>query len=229
MQFKNLDELITTKEEIKFEVMSYEKALEDAKNEKKKANRYNKSYWNPIIENYKSIIESKNDKIIEINTIIDGISTYPKELLMPFIMECINLHEDERYVHRNVLVSTTSHLTNADFFPTYMHYEMIFPETLLEEETKIENMFYVSVLFMAYKELFETSESKYTMMPAQGYLKIVTQELTLLSYFEHFPYLEEIGMNLIERKIKEPDKKIVDILNDELDSLKEEQKRKLKN
>lgn len=228
MEFKNLTDIIEKKEQLSYEKHIYENAVENSKKEKKKSEKRHKSYWDPIIINYKEIVEQYNAKIMDINKIINQLSTYPKEILIPFILECINLHEDEKYVYRNIVLSQTSNFDGSvGFCATYTPYEIIFPERLLETEMQLEKTFYISVLYPAYRQLFEENNVKYIMMPSTGYLHLVSPNLNLLSYFNRFPYLEEIGVNLIERKIKEEDKKMADILNDELEALKE-QKKKIK-
>jgi len=228
MEFKSLTEILEKKEQLSYEKHSYEKAVENSKIEKKKSNIYSKNYWNPIIANYKQIVEQYNNKLLYLDKTLNQLSTYPKEILMPFILECINIHEDEKYIYRNIVLSQSANFDGTRICATYTPYEMIFPERLLETEMQLEKTFYISVLYPAYRQLFEENDVKYIMTPSEGYLHLVSPDLNLLSYFNHFPYLKEIGVNLIERRIKEEDKKMVDILNDELEALKEEQKKKIK-
>ena len=57
--------------------------------------------------------------------------------------------------------------------------------------------------------------------------QLLNKELDLISYFKEFPYLQRIGLDLVERRFSEPHKKIIDIFNDELIYLKEERKEKV--
>lgn len=222
MTFKNIQELNDEKERILYEKYLYDRALENAIHEQKKCSKIrNKRYWDQIIENYREKVQEFENKIKGIDMIYSNALRFPKELLMSFILECINLHEDENYVSRNKLISLTSHISTYGVLPTYANFEMIFPESILEDEIKLENTFYISVMQLAYLDLFRKSEVKYIMLPTEGYVNLLGDNLKLLTYFQAFPYLESIGINLVERRLREPDKKVVEILNEEIESLKD--------
>jgi len=222
MIFKNLQELLEEKEKIKFEKSPYDRALNNAITEQKKSFRKStKEYWAPVIETYHNIVLKYESRINAINDILKNISSIPKEQLIPFILECINLYEDEKYVTRNLVLSLNAHLTLFDSIPTYGNYQIYFPKRLLEEETNLENSFYVSVMQLAYIDLFKKNNAKNIMIPTEGYINLLSENLKFLTYYKHFPYLEEIGINIMERRLREPDKKIADILNDELEEIKE--------
>jgi len=222
MTFKNLEELFEAKQRINYEKHPYVKAYNDAIEEQKKSFRKStKKYWTPVIETYKEIVTKYDESINDIDVILKNALRFPKELLIPFILECINTYEDEKYVTRNLVLSLTSHINLYDAVPTYGHFQIFFPESILEAETKLENTFYLSVMQLAYQDLFKKTKVKNIMMPTEGYINLLSDNLMFLTYYNDFPYLEDIGISLINRRLREPDKKIIDILNDELSELKE--------
>lgn len=222
MIFKNIQELFETKDRIAYEKYPYEKALKNAIHEQKKCAKIrHKRYWDSVIETYNGIIARYENKINDIDMIFKESLIFPKELFVPFILDCINLHEDEKYFRRNKLLSLSPHLTTYGVLPTYDNFEMIFPESILEEEAKLENAFYISIMKVAYLDLFRNANVKYVMMPIEGYISLLGEDLTFSTYFKDFPYLEKIGISLIERRLREPDKKVAEILNEEIESLKE--------
>lgn len=226
MTFKNLQELIEKKERLEYEKYPYYEAYNQAIIAQKKCVRKkNKEYWDSVIENYKEKVIEYDNKIEKIELIISNTIKFPKEIFIPFILECINLHEEEKYESRSLMLSLSSHLITSSI-PAYGNFEMIFPVSLKEQETKLEKSFYISVLQFAYHELFKKANAKYTMIPTEGYINLLSEDLSYLTYYKDFPYLEDIGLSLIERRLNEPDKKIIDILNDELSELKETKKSK---
>lgn len=228
MEFKTANEIIIKKAQKLNRKKDYEQLLKDAKMHLNKRSKRSKEYWEPIIEDCKIIIKEFEKEISSINNYIEALINFPREIIFPFILECINLYEDEKYTYTIVPLSLTNHATTNGLIPVYQDFEIIFPESLLEEEKKLETSFYISVLQPAYRELFNKNNAKYIMVPSNGYLPIISTDFELYTYFNEFPYLKEIAINLIDRKLKEPLKKNLDILLDELNELKEKQKTKSK-
>lgn len=227
MEYKNIQEIIKEENKLIKSKLLYEKAIENAKKTKRFCDFPSKFYWSSLINKYKVIVKEYKRKIQEIELFINNLNTFPKEIFLPFILECINLNEEEEYFHRNIVVSQTSSLSH-DTIPSFIPHDIIFPESILEEEQKIEQTFYISILQMSYQELFEKSQSKYIMTTSKADCQLISSNLNLLVPFKNFPYLQDIGINLIERKLKEPNKSNIEILNDELEEQKEITKKKIK-
>lgn len=220
MEFKNIEEMISTKNAYKNRKLEYQNAIKDAKLSKRETKGHSKSYWDEVISHYKDIVKSLEEEIQNISNEITKLSSFPEEILMPFLIECINLYEDEPFVYRKVMLNYTINYVEHSF-PNFMFYDLIFPESLLEEETVLERTFFISKMPSAYQELLDRKASKYLML-TNLYERSLIPDDSLHSYFKEFPYLEMISFNLVNRRLLEPDKSLIDILNEEL----EEQKNK---
>lgn len=221
MTFNNLSELFSKKEELISKQYSYLLAIEESKKEQKKGKRENKAYWKSVIKNYKEMYDNYQEEINKLDNQFRNSLSYPKEIFTPFVLECINLNEDEKYISRSLVLSPVTHFISSAGIPLYNHYDIIFPENILEEEIKLEKSFYISSMYYSYQKLFENLDVKNAIFPTEGYQSLITESLNLLKFFEDFPYLKDIGMDLIDRRLREPDKKLVEILNDEIAELRE--------
>ena len=151
-------------------------------------------------------------------------SSFPSGQLIEFIKECLELFEGKEYNYTHVVF--TESLQNLDNYVANITVNYLIYEKCYENEiNEIKNTFIIHHLSHYYKECLKGS--KYILKPT-GDTETLVSISGLLSYLKNFPYLEEIGYNLVDRRLLEPEKSLQDILKDELVSIKNKETKTLK-
>ena len=156
-----------------------------------------------------------DENIKSLSQEIIKLSTFPNEILMPFLINCISLYENESFIHRNVMLSYDFNFVE-NVMPVYLNYSLIFPERIKDEEENIEKTFFVSKMPYAYKELFGETNSKHLIIPNEYETTLIYDD-NLNPYLKKFPYLKRIAFILANTRLLEPDMSLQDILDNNLE------------
>jgi len=215
MKYNNIEDMILVKKDYQKEKEEFEKAIRNAVGNRKQVRGELKTYWSEVIKTYKKRVTEIEEDIKNISQTISKLSTFPNNILMPFLIECMNIYEEESFVYSNVMLSYNFNCAEH-VSPVYVNYNLIFPEKLKENEEKLEKTFLISKMPVAYKDLFENTGSKYIMMPNNYETTLIVDD-TLNGYFKEFPYLKRIAFTLATTRLLEPDMNLQDILDNNLE------------
>ena len=215
MKYNNVEDMILVKRDYQIEKEEFEKAIRNAIGNRKQVNKEIKKYWDDVIKTYRKRVSEIDEEIKNISQTIIKLSTFPNDILMPFLLKCMNIYEEESFVHSNVMLSYNFNW--AEYIsPVYVNYTMIFPESIKSQEEKLENTFLISKMPFAYKELFESNNAKYLMMPNNYETTLIVDD-DLNPYFKEFPYLKRIAITLANTRLLEPNMNLQDILANNLE------------
>lgn len=215
MKYNNIEDMILVKRDYQIEKERFEKAIKDAIKSRKEVKGKSKNYWTEVIKTYKKRVTEIDEDIKNISQTISKLSTFPNSLLMPFLIKCINMYEEEQFVYSELMLSYNFNCAEH-VSPVYVNYNLIFPEKIKENEEKLEKTFLISKMPFAYKDLFESTGSKYIMMPNNYETTLIVND-TLNGYFNEFPYLKRIAIALANTRLLEPDMNLQDILDNNLE------------
>lgn len=215
MKYNNVEDMILAKKDYQIEKERFEKDIRNAIGNRKQVNGKLKKNWTNIINSYKKSVKELDENIKNISQEILKLSTFPNDILMPFLIECMNMYENELFVYRNVMLSYSFNCAEQTF-PVYINYNLIFPESIKEQEETLEKTFFVSKMPNAYKNLFESTGLKYLMIPNNYETTLIIDD-KLNPYFNEFPYLKRIAFTLVNTRLLEPDMNLQDILENNLE------------
>lgn len=215
MKYNNIEDMILVKRDYQIEKERFEQAIKDAIQNRKQVKGKSKNYWTEVIKTYKKRVTEIDEDIKNISQTILKLSSFPNNILMPFLIECMNIYEEESFVHSNVMLSYNFNCAEH-ISPVYVNYNLIFPESIKSQEEKLENTFLLSKMPIAYKELFESNNAKYLMMPNSYETPLIVNG-DLNPYFNGFPYLKRIAITLANTRLLEPNMNLQDILANNLE------------
>ncbi len=175
-----------------------------------------RKYFKDIMKNYKEIIKEIEQEKSDYINIIKNNSTFPSEMIIPFITECISWHEQEEYVNSRIVLNYSYGVSDM-YCQNFVNYYLIFNKALEETEQELEKSFLVSHSPACYADLLKGT--KKIIAPYYSELSMLTEE-GLKGSLREFPYLNEIAFDLVERRLQEPEKPLEEILNDELELVK---------
>lgn len=215
MKYNNVEDMILVKRDYQIEKERFEHAIKDAIQNRKQVKGKSKNYWTEVIKTYKKRVTEIDEDIKNISQTILKLSTFPNDILMPFLIGCMNIYENESFFHSNVMLSYNFNCAEH-ISPVYVNYNLIFPESIKTQEEKLENTFLISKMAFAYKELFESNNAKCLMIPNSYETPLIVDD-DLNSYFNEFPYLKRIAFTLINTRLLEPNMNLQDILANNLE------------
>lgn len=223
MKYKNIEEMINQKETVEEGIKGYVKDIAEYKQLRKEMMRtVDKKYYSNVIKDCKNELTRLKKYYQNLNNEINKTFAIPEDILMPFVVECINLYESEEYVYHKIMLSNGLNLIDG-YMPNYGFYNLIFPKHLESDINRLENTFLVSKMPQVYRDFLNENTCKYIMNCSNYEMNLVNCN-GINSLFEDFPYLESVGYNLANRRISETDDYLIDILDDELAYQKEEVK-----
>ena len=156
MDYNNSKNILELKERLTDFIEQYKKAIEDVKKMKGVKNIQNRKYLNDCIKEYKKNISSLEDQIKMCNKRLMENSTFPTDMLIEFIRECISIYEKTPYVDTRVTFTETINVGgnyNAHFNPKYI----VFDASLEEQEKALEKTFLARGLSQFYISLLKES------------------------------------------------------------------------
>lgn len=216
MENKKSKNILETRERLINFINQYQKTIEDVRKMKGEHKLGNRKYLNDCITEYKKNIKSLREQINMCNQILKENSTFPANMLIHFIKECISVYEQTPYT--NTTVAFTESINVAGNYNAQINLKyMIFDSVYEEQEKILEETFLVRGLSYFYTDLLK--DSRYIIGDYKNELTLI-DEKGLNTDFLRFPYLEEIAYNLIDSRLKNPEKDLQSVLDNELEYIK---------
>jgi len=215
MNYKSIEELLASKSAYENNRNKIYEKKEESKSKLKTSKGSIKKHLKEQLRMYNEHLRIMDHNIDELNQAIMKSIIFPQELLMPFVLKCINFYEDEEYILKNICING-SFIFNETYIPNFRSYNMIFPKTLEDDVNNLENMLLKT--FEAFDNFFVEKECNYY-MGYTSYENSLILNGKLNENFKHFHYMEEVAYRLANRRIAEPYKTIDKILDEEYESI----------
>ena len=225
MEYNCVDDLFKKREDYGMRRNRFIKTIHECEENTKKAKRQTKNYWKSLSNEYKKIVFEIDENIKYTDMLLSELATFPTDILMPFIVKCMNEIEDEEYTYKKLYVKFAFDTREVQSLSSnFIINDFIFPLYLSEEVNKLERSLFLINNYDFYKELLKKYHAKYFLEPTNNNTNVfVIGEKLLIS----FPYIEEILYNVVNRRISEPNTPLDKILNEELMFIKEIELKKL--
>ena len=229
MKFKNSREIIDEQLTYRRERRQYINKIISSENlQQTSDSKINNKYLKKEIKMYENKVKALESIINKYDLMLEQLATFPSDILISFLTEVISAKENKSFIYTDVVFTQSFnamdsyYIVGATITPNYLIYET----EKQKQIEKIKSALIIRHLAQPYLETLRGSE--YLMFENKSYQSLLNGR-KLNEIFIAYPYLEEIAYNLIDRRLLEPSKDLKEILNDELQNIKEVGLKKIKN